>query len=338
MKVFSCPHCSHPIFFENSICINCNSSLGFQFNDFDFVPVDERTPYCVNNDHDVCNWLAKDALSDPFCFACSFNRIVPNFQDLVNYEKWKQLELAKHRLIYQQGILKLPMTPKSQDPENGLAFDFITPDTPEKRMTGHDHGLITILIDEGDPVHREKLRKHFVEPYRTVLGHFRHEIGHYFWMLLSDEDDKYQFQEFFGDESTNYTEALQNYYNNGAPEDWNLRFISKYASSHPWEDWAETWAHYLHIMDTLETAHYLGLSLLTSYQVPFMNLERPLNPYQIESFREIFEAGVSLTCAGNSLNRSMGLPDIYPFIWSETIYQKLEFIHRFVRRHQDKVI
>ncbi|MBK8503824.1 MAG: putative zinc-binding metallopeptidase [Saprospiraceae bacterium] len=172
------------------------------------------------------------------------------------------------------------------------------------------------------------------QAYRTLLGHFRHEIGHYYWMLLSDHNDKVRFREIFGDENVNYTEAIQSHYTHDAPQDWNQRFISKYASSHPWEDWAETWAHYLHIMDTLETAHYLGLSLESHSQASFMNLERVRNPYTTSTFRKIIEDSVALTCAGNSLNRSMGLPDIYPFVWSNSIYTKLEFIHEFVKSHQ----
>ena len=334
MKVFSCPQCSQPIFFENNRCLNCNSALGFNPLSFDFVPISHLAPYCANHARDVCNWIAPDAISDQYCLACSFNGMIPHYEDRINFEKWRQMELAKHRLIYQILTLKLPLIPKTKDPAFGLSFDFLVPDSSENRMTGHAKGVITILLDEGDSVHREQIRKQLSEPYRTLLGHFRHEIGHYYWMLLSDQADQMGFHEVFGDETINYAAALQNYYMSGAPQEWNLHFISKYASAHPWEDWAETWAHYMHLMDTLETAHYLGLSLESKYQVAFMNLQKAKNPYQTQSFREIFEEGVSLTCAGNSLNRSMGLPDIYPFVWSEAIYKKLEFIHQFVKSHQ----
>ena len=200
--------------------------------------------------------------------------MIPTYEDDRNFEKWRQLEMAKHRLIYQLLALHLPLIPKSKDQMNGLSFDFLVADNASNRVTGHSNGLVTILLDEGDSVHREQIRKQLSEPYRTLLGHFRHEIGHYYWMLLSDPNDKNRFREIFGDETVNYYEALQTHYQFDAPQDWNQRFISKYASSHPWEDWAETWAHYLHIMDTLETAHYLGLSLESQYQVSFMNLER----------------------------------------------------------------
>jgi hypothetical protein len=262
--------------------------------------------------------------------------MIPTLLDTVNSEKWRQLEMAKHRLIYQLLALRLPLMSKTTDQINGLSFDFVVADSSAKRVTGHANGLVTILLEEGDSLHREQIRKQLSEPYRTLLGHFRHEIGHYYWMLLSGPNDKISFRGIFGDETVNYSQALQDYYQFGAPQDWNQRFISQYAGSHPWEDWAETWAHYLHIMDTLETAHYLGLSLQSPYQVSFMNLERVQNPYAVGNFRKIFDDSVALTCAGNSLNRSMGLPDIYPFVWSDPIFSKLEFIHGFVKSHQQQ--
>ncbi|MBK8503825.1 MAG: putative zinc-binding metallopeptidase [Saprospiraceae bacterium] len=162
MKVFSCPKCSHPIFFENNICLNCNSKVGFSVYHFDFVLVDDHhhhSIYCTNYARDVCNWVVRNIETDQFCLACSFNGLIPTYEDTVNFEKWREMEMAKHRLIYQLLVLQLPLIPKSKDQINGLSFDFLVADNTSNRMTGHANGLVTTLLDEGDPVHREQMRK-----------------------------------------------------------------------------------------------------------------------------------------------------------------------------------
>lgn len=335
MKIFICPNCGSPIFFENSKCLNCHTNLGFSIGYLNFVQIDDiNFRFCANHQLEVCNWVVLPNSILQYCEACALNNIVPDPGDKNNFEKWHELELAKHRLVYQLLILRLPLVPKSRDKIQGLSFDFLASKNSQNRKTGHSNGLVTILLEEGDSVYREQLRRELSEPYRTLLGHFRHEVGHYFWMLLANDHDRNGFLSVFGDENADYTGALKSYYQTGAPGNWHLNFISKYASAHPWEDWAETWAHYMHIMDTLETAFYLGLSLNSPNGRSFMDLGKVSNPYQIEDFRTIFEESIALTCAGNSLNRSMGLPDIYPFVISNRIFSKLEFIHKFVKSHQ----
>ena len=58
-----------------------------------------------------------------------------------------------------------------------------------------------------------------------------------------------------------YAAALSSHYQIGAPAGWEEDFITAYAASHPWEDWAETWAHYLQILDGLETCEGLGIEV-----------------------------------------------------------------------------
>ncbi|MDG1728338.1 MAG: putative zinc-binding metallopeptidase [Algibacter sp.] len=260
--------------------------------------------------------------------ACQLNRKIPNESDKESFEKWRKLEIAKHRLIYQLSKLKLPLQSKIKT-DDGIAFDFISANNKEKKLTGHANGIITILLSEADSVHREQLKKQMDEPYRTLLGHFRHEIGHYYWTLLFKNNDLQNFRNLFGDEQSDYGESLKSYYSYGAPLNWNVNYISKYASAHPWEDWAETWAHYLHIMDTLETANALGMSFSASNTPTQQNITTTIcpNPYKIHNFKIIFDASIALTCAANSLNRSMGLPDIYPFVIPAPVYKKLAFIH-----------
>ena len=195
MKTFSCPNCANTIFFENFSCEVCDTHLGFQSKNMEFVTMSyenssrrliqstEGLPYCENHNLDLCNWVVEDDM-DSFCVACKLNQKVPNSKDTENFDKWKQLEMAKHRLIFQLLRLGLPLVSKSEDPENGLAFDFLSEDNPDGLLTGHSNGVITIILAEADSVHREQLRKTMSEPYRTLVGHFRHEIGHYYWPLL----------------------------------------------------------------------------------------------------------------------------------------------------------
>ncbi len=289
--------------------------------------------YCRNYQLQVCNWVVSSP-SDTFCCCCALNRKVPDPQEGSNFDKWQKLEFAKHRLVYQLILLGLPLVPKSADAARGLAFDFLTTDNPEGAVTGHANGIVTILLTEADSVEREQLRKEMSEPYRTLIGHFRHEIGHYYWPQRIGNSTISTFRDLFGDESADYGASLKSYYANKPMAGWSEHFISKYATSHPWEDWAETWAHYLHLMDTLETGHYSGIGL--SGPGNSGTPELCPNPYHSDSFAKIFRWSVALTAAGNSLNRSMGLPDIYPFVIPLTVVKKLEFIHSIMPNNTEK--
>lgn len=334
MKIFECPNCHAAIFFENTMCQQCNKSIGYNhFLDTFEIPNTNNTNFsklCSNYNVGVCNWLVDSTQNEKFCLACSLNRTVPNPTNGTDFEKWKKLEIAKHRLIYQLLKLQLPVHSKITH-ANGITFDFLSENNEEGVLTGHDNGVVTIILSEADSAHREQLKKQMNEAYRTLLGHFRHEIGHYYWELLFNEANIKSYRANFGDERLDYGEALKKHYNNGAPKDWNQNYISEYASSHSWEDWAETWAHYLHIMDTLETANSFGI-----YFNPEKKAIKKLahnacpNPYETKEFNTIFEASLSLTCAANSLNRSMGLPDIYPFVVPNPVIKKITFIHNLL--------
>ena len=347
MVIFDCPNCGADIFFENDTCMNCRSVLGFDSKSLRFREAHKygnnnydsfgsaHLPYCQNHQLHICNWFVEKP-GDPFCKACSLNRKVPNSRDTENFDKWRKLELAKHRLVYQLIKLGLPLTPKIEAQITGLAFDFLSQDNVEGLLTGHADGVITVLLSEADSVHREQLRKQMSEPYRTLLGHFRHEIGHYYWAMLTDNENLYNFRSLFGDETQNYRQALDNYYRYGVPNNWNYNYISQYAASHPWEDWAETWAHYLHLIDTLETAHSVGIVFTDDKNPNSIILNTCPNPYNTTDFKSIFEASVTLTSAANSLNRSMGLPDIYPFIVPTPVFNKLSFIHKVLGDYKAK--
>ena len=204
-------------------------------------------------------------------------------------------------------------------------------------MTGHDNGLITINLAEADDSERERQRHQMGEPYRTLLGHFRHEIAHYYWTRLVGNSNRLQeFRDLFGDERKDYRDALQQHYANGPPPDWPTHYVTAYASSHPWEDFAETWAHYFHMVDTLETAHAFGLSVRpkVSKGSDFAT-KIDFDSHHAEMER-LIDAWLPLTFAVNSINRSMGQPDLYPFVLAPTVIAKLTFVHDRIRAQRDR--
>ncbi len=293
--------------------------------------------YCSNYEYGACNWLIPADSKSTLCKACKLNRIIPDLSQSKYFSRWKSLEWAKHRLVYSLLRMHLPLKSKTDDPLTGLLFDFMADDNVEdKVLTGHDDGVITINIAEADDIEREMARKSMHEVYRTVLGHFRHEIGHYYWdrLIFTNQKKLTDFRNLFGDEQVDYEEALKKYYREGARADWSANYISAYASSHPWEDWAETWAHYLHIVDTLETAYSFGIKMK-----PLSKNASAIkqDPYEVKDFAEIMNLWLPLTFTMNSLNRSMGLKDAYPFIITPAVVNKLSFIHSLIRESSSLV-
>ena len=351
MKLFECQHCGQLLYFENTRCDRCGHVLGYlaersilsaltAVGDRRWRPLavsDEEYRFCANADHGVCNWLVAADGADALCRACRLNRTIPNLDTSGNLVLWQRLETAKHRLVY--GLLRfgLPLSDRFEDAEQGLAFDFLAgsgrafQEGPQV-LTGHAHGLITIDIAEADDAERERQRRDMAEPYRTVLGHFRHEVGHYYWERLVQNGVWHEaFREMFGDERRNYSAALAAHYANGPLPDWQERHVSSYAGSHPWEDFAETWAHYLHIVDTLETAAAFGLRVHPRLgRYPAIEMDVDFDPYEQRDFNALTAAWLPLAYAVNSLNHSMGQPDLYPFVLTPAVMGKLRFVHGLV--------
>ena len=273
------------------------------------------------------------------CRACRLNRTIPDLTDPAlpdNGYLWGLIELAKRRLVSSLILLKLPVASRiSEDTERGLMFDFLrSPDNGPQVLTGHKTGLITLNLDEADDAKREAARKAMREPYRTLLGHFRHEVGHYYWdRLVSGTAWLPEFRELFGDESQDYSASLKKNYEQGPSAEWWLHHVSAYASSHPWEDWAECWAHYLHMRDTVDTA--LSFGLVPDRQhlefTPFAleALYQPGHP-QAQGFLDFLNHWTQLTTLLNEMSRSMGQPDFYPFVLPHEAVAKLHFIHLLI--------
>ena len=352
VKLFECQNCGQLIYFENVQCERCGFALGFLPDaavmtalkataDGSYVPLDDpskKVVYCANHQHGSCNWLV-DAGGDALCQACKLNRTISDLTQPENLRRWQRIEIAKHRLVYSLIRLGLPIESKVEAPKTGLAFDFLVPppgeETQGKVLTGHDNGEITLNVAEADDAIRAKMRENMHEPYRTLLGHFRHEIAHYYFERLVQGSKSYPlFRKTFGDEAKDYNKALQDHYGKGAPTDWQARHISAYASAHPHEDWAETFAHYLHMIDTLETGYAFGLRIRPrAGQDDNLAASITFDPYSLSDFEPILEAWLPMTFAVNSINRSMGIDDLYPFVISPEVAQKLRVVHQVVRSY-----
>ncbi len=278
----------------------------------------EQLHYCENARWRACNWVIGQADPHSLCLGCRPNRVIPDLSRPENQEAWIALEQAKKHLIYQILRLRLPMDATDMVP--ALQFDFV-----DNALTGHLSGLITINFNEANPVERERQRQLFGEPHRTLVGHMRHESGHYFWIRLIEYSDRIgRFRELFGDERQDYAAALDVHHQMGAPADWRKRHVSAYASAHPWEDWAETWAHYLHMVEALDTAHSMGVRVAGIPKGPF-------DAYARATFTELVDRWLPLTVVMNSMNRALGLNDFYPFGLSDAAREKMAFIHDTIR-------
>ena len=298
---------------------------------------------CQNYDQaGICNWMIPADKAEPFCVSCRLDVIIPNLRAPENIDLWACTEAAKRRLIYSYLRLKLPLDNRDDDPQRGLGFRFLS-DTPNPDgtvnhiMTEHNQGLITLNIIEADDAAREKIRMGMKEPYRTLLGHFRHETGHYYWdRLVLTSRFLEPYRELFGDERKSYDGALQTYYAQGAPPNWQDNYISPYATMHPWEDWAETWAHYLHIQDALEVAADFGLVGKQMRIDPMAEGSPTDESLKASPFNQVLEAWSDLTVALNSINRSMGHHDLYPFVLSKPVANKLYFISQVIAESHEE--
>lgn len=347
MRIFHCQRCGQMLFFANTWCERCGHRLGYLPDRAvlsALVPLDgdrwraladagRPQRFCANAGHDACNWLVPADGPDRFCRACRLNRTIPGLDRAQNLQRWQRLETAKHRLVYGLLRLDLPLTSRFDDPRAGLAFDLLD-DAQAPVTTGHRAGVITIDAAEADDAERERHRLDLSETYRTLLGHFRHEVGHYYWdRLVRDGPWLDAFRTLFGDERRDYAASVATHYEAGPPADWRRSFISGYASAHPWEDFAETWAHYLHIVDTLETADAFGLQVHPRGGTdPRLDMTADFDPYRQADFDLLIRTWVPLTYAVNSLNHSMGLPDLYAFVLAPTVMGKLRFVHGLIAR------
>ncbi len=333
MRDFHCPSCGQRLAFENSECLSCGSALGFSLDQMALLVIarpGEESDHagavasneyrlCANLYVAECNWLVPVGHPGGLCESCALTIERPNDEDTVGLAEFARAEAAKRRLVAELNELKLPIIGRDRDPDYGLAFRLLS-SAHEQVITGHENGIITLDLAEGDDVHREQLRVEMEEPYRTLLGHFRHEVGHYyFYRLIRSPEYLRRFNELFGDPDTDYQAALDRHYSQGAPQGWQETFVSSYATMHPAEDWAETFAHYLHIRDALDTSASCGLAPAAA------TFDRP--PLGPSAFPTIIEMWLPLSWSLNMVNRSMGHDDLYPFVLPPAVLNKMQFVH-----------
>lgn len=343
MKNHTCSKCGSKIYFENVQCLKCGAALGFDASrlamaalepdadlDAAFRPIGlDSGPvrYCTNAAHAACNWLTPAGNDDGFCIACGLNRTIPDLSFAGNLEAWQELERAKKRLVYDLLRFGLPLDTRDAGGER-LTFDFLLNAT-----TGHLDGVITIDVTEANAVERERQRQLFGEPYRSLLGHLRHESGHFYWnVLIAATGRQEEFRALFGDERMDYGAALARHHAEGPPPDWPEHFVSAYASAHPWEDWAETWAHLLHIVSAVDTAQAEGMEprasgLIFGAAWPF----KIYDTHREETFDALMDRWIPLSIALNNMSRGMGHDDFYPFVIPAAARDKLAFVHRAVQ-------
>lgn len=361
------------LFFESTQCTVCGRLVGFcpERNELLAFDADAATGLWINadhpgqtwrqcanyTDHGVCNWMVPADDAQPWCRACRCNEVIPDLSVPDNVLYWRRLEAAKRSALYTLLQLGLPFTAKLETPvgQRGLVFRFMSDKDASTEFTrplegwgpiytGHQEGAITINLAEADDIARTRARVRMREGYRTLLGHFRHELGHYFWNVLIEPRPRLlrEFRTLFGDERADYSSALQRYYTDGVADGWQSDYISAYASMHPWEDWAECWAHYMHMIDTLETAQAFSLALADG---PFevdasaRRANRRRVPARVAAQADVLlNDWIRLAIAMNALNRSMGMEDAYPFVLTEPIRRKLNWIYRVVARYTPQAV
>lgn len=340
MKRFTCPVCANEVHFDSVNCVSCGQALGLRTDDMEMTvrlgPADDMVLIpCRNVELGGCNWMVPTSEPTGFCIACRHNQTVPDLSDAGNRQRWAALELAKRKLIYALHAWGLPHPTRAEDPMHGLAFDFLAdtrnPDGTLTRVgTGHKDGIITLNLAEGDEVNRVAQKHDLSEPYRTVIGHMRHEIAHYYWMLLVQDSSRLEeFRRLFGDEREDYAQALQTHYSSGPPLGWAQSHISAYSTAHPWEDFAETWAHWMHIVDGMETAQVYGIGLNNDAGG---TMPRDLGDvYRTVEVETLIDRWVPLTVAINNMNRGMGQSDLYPFVLSGPVVEKMRYINMLIQ-------
>ncbi len=345
MRVFHCDVCAQTLYFENSDCIKCGHTLAYlpelgamtalapaasegRWQVLCATWQGGEVRLCENYvGPGVCNWAVPDTDPESLCQSCRLTRVLPDLDVPGNRQAWAKLETAKRRLVFTLLDLGLPL--------DGLEYRFMADQVhaPGSILTGHDNGIITINIAEADDLERERRRLALHEPYRTVLGHLRHEVGHYYWdRLIRDAGLEAAFRKCFGDERQDYAAALQRHYDQGPPVGWQDEHVSAYASTHPWEDWAESWAHYLHMITALDTAAHCGLGVQPHRDdEPRLTLDAA-EPQHRRSFDRLIADWLALTYVLNNLDRSLGLSDSYPFVLAQPVIRKLRFIHEHLPR------
>lgn len=316
MRVFANPVGAGSLWFDNLATAD-GTPVAYDPQARAFLPM---PPFCVNREVIGCNWIAPK--QGAFCRSCAMTALAPDPAIPDAMPNWAQTEAAKRWVLDNLGRWHWF---RPEDPGAPPVFHMLA-EGPTPVAMGHAGGVVTISVAEADAVLRTTRREALEEPYRTMIGHMRHEISHMLWWRLSLREDFLDaFRNMFGDERVDYPSALQQYFNDGPPPGWQSSFLTAYASAHPHEDWAETAAHLLHLTDITDSFVAAGLS---SPELPSPHWD----PYMEPDAERLIRVAASLVAGVNHVNRSMGLSDLYPFVLSDAARRKLVFVHDWLRR------
>ena len=335
MKVLHCPTCHSRVYFENTLCLQCQTPLGFELGLMDMTTFGEGTPFrpCANRaPQPVCNWLV--AVDDPqaLCMSCRLTSTIAPLSNEMNFSRWIKVESAKRLLLYSLQVQGIALRPKqSPDDTFGVEFRWLESQNGTEVVTGHENGVITLNIHEVDDGRREAERERLHEYMRTVLGHLRHETSHHLYQrFIENKPVEVVFRDLFGDDRADYGQALVQHYENGPPANWEQNYVSAYASSHPLEDWAETAAHYLLMFDALETAkservEIQGFAIESADPNTTIGDIEPADNDAITA-KLVRQEWLPLARFLNTMSRSLGQRDYYPFVLSDVVIRKLAFV------------
>ena len=343
MRIFHCERCGGIVAFSAQACPSCDAPLGYvddERNVRALTPTDDAASYridgrdrlswrCLNASWG-CNWMLPAGSENQWCRSCQLTRGRPDDGRPAAVEAWMAAEAAKRRLVHQLDTLALPIEIRSSSAPDGLAFDLVH--LPgEGGITGHLDGVVTLDLAETDEGHRDDLRRQLGEPFRTVIGHLRHEIGHHYWSrLVGQSDELDRFRRLFGDERADYSDAVDRHYSGGNATWDPTRFVTAYAASHPLEDWAETFAHYLHIIDAVDTAVAHDLVPAASAGILVADVIGELE------LADILDAWRPINNAVNAIAETLGAPAVYPFEPVGVVVEKLAFVHGKIAAHAER--
>lgn len=331
-RVERCPQCDHRVFLDDLHCLNCGAELVYEPMVGGFALA---VCPCLHRDERQCNWAAAaddapaaDTVTAPVgstgpaddapaaacrqpCAAC--RRITVSVQAAETPELVAAFCAAIRRTLRRlhDGF---GIDERRIDPPLRFALERSVSDWAV--TIGHTDGLITLDVAEADPLHRESQRTALGEPYRTPLGHVRHEVGHWVWAaaVAPCPGALDEFRSRFGDEQVDYQAALSEHYQQDDDGSWRQDWISRYAAAHPWEDFAESTAHVLHLDDVLHTAAVGRLA-----------------PAAEGSFTARYTAWTELVVELNEVTRAMGEDDLYPFAPPPAAVDKMHLAERLLR-------
>jgi hypothetical protein len=314
MQRLHCPNCGNEVFFDSLRCVRCATELAFELEPTGSLRVADAAfaGRCEMRHAWRCNWQPDS--SGPFCTSC----LIVDAGTHADNPLLAAFLLAQRRALAQLSELGVAWTGNVDDPaQPPLRFTYRSSVAGDAPTIGHLAGLITLDLDEADPAEREQIRATLGEQYRTPLGHIRHELGHYVWLrhVASDPARHAEFRAVFGDETVDYAAALDAYYARPEDESWPDEYVSPYATAHPWEDFAESWAQVMHLHDVVTTGAAWGV------------VEFPDGPFDPQQW---ISTAVLASLAANELARAMGMRDLYPFALSPGARRKIEAAWRLV--------